>query len=299
MSPSQQWEFPGFTKVIHRSTYPAISSTNPANSAAGKVVVVTGGGTAIGRGIAHSFATAGARIVAIIGRRAAILASTKAELEASSGGKTQILTYAVDILDESGLNAAFADIANVSGSGIDVCVANAGLAVTQHSLAGTVDAWWQGFEVNVKGSFITFRAFAATKAKENPIFISVNSGAAHLGSFPNLSSYTASKMALAHLLPSLQVENPEIRCVAFHPGVIESDMNSGSGIVLSLDDVSLPADFALWLASDKAAWTKGKFLWAHWDVEELEGLSGEIEEKGELVMGLKGWPREVEVEVRV
>jgi len=44
MGSTQQatWEWPGYTKVIHRSVYPAIDPTNPANSTAGKVVVVTG-----------------------------------------------------------------------------------------------------------------------------------------------------------------------------------------------------------------------------------------------------------------
>ena len=38
----QTWEWPGYTKVIHRSAYRAISPLNPDNSTAGKVVVVTG-----------------------------------------------------------------------------------------------------------------------------------------------------------------------------------------------------------------------------------------------------------------
>nr|OQO13811.1 hypothetical protein B0A51_17369 [Rachicladosporium sp. CCFEE 5018] len=291
------WEWQPYTKIIHRSSYPAIDSKNPANSAEGKVVVVTGGGTSIGRGVATSFVQAGARIVAIIGRRSEVLESTKAGLEEL--GSAKILTYAVDILDEPGMNAAFEDISRISGSGIDVVVASAGLGTKQLATAGTVASWWKVFEVNIKGTFITFRAFAANKsAKGTPTFISINSNAAHLGAFPEFSAYVSAKMGLAHLLPPLQVENPDLRIVSIHPGVIESEMNADAGFSFSKDNVNLPGDFALWLASPAAAWTAGKFLWSHWDVEELAERKDEITAKGELTMGLKGWPREVEVEVR-
>jgi len=44
MASEQQptWEWPAYTKVIHRSVYEAIDPANPVNSTAGKVVVVTG-----------------------------------------------------------------------------------------------------------------------------------------------------------------------------------------------------------------------------------------------------------------
>jgi hypothetical protein len=44
MAPEQQpkWEWPAYTRVIHRSVYEAIDPTNPVNSTAGKVVLVTG-----------------------------------------------------------------------------------------------------------------------------------------------------------------------------------------------------------------------------------------------------------------
>ncbi|KAK6431826.1 hypothetical protein LTR95_012008 [Oleoguttula sp. CCFEE 5521] len=282
------WEFEPYTKIIHRSSYPAIDSKNPANSAEG---------TSIGRGVATSFVQAGARIVAILGRRANVLDSTKADLE--KAGSAKILTYAVDILDAAGLNAAFEDISRISGSGIDVVVASAGLGTKSLATSGTVASWWQVFEVNIKGTFITFRGFAANKStKGTPTFISINSNAAHLGAFPEFSAYVSSKMSLAHLLPSLQVENPAMRIVSIHPGVIESEMNADAGFSFSKDNVNLPGDFSVWLASPAAAWTAGKFFWSHWDVEELKEMREEIEKKGDLTMGLKGWPREVEVEVR-
>jgi hypothetical protein len=54
--------------------------------------------------------------------------------------------------------------------------------------------------------------------------------------------------------------------------------------------VSLPASFNVWLASPEARFLKGKYLWANWDVDELKAQAKEIEESGQLSIGLGGWP---------
>jgi len=41
--------------------------------------------------------------------------------------------------------------------------------------------------------------------------------------------------------------------------------------------VSLPADFMVWLASSEAAFLKGRYVWANWDVEEMLARKEEIE----------------------
>ena len=57
--------------------------------------------------------------------------------------------------------------------------------------------------------------------------------------------------------------------------------------------VSLAADFLVWAASEEAAFLRGKFVFATWDVEELKAKKGEIEQSGELTMALSGFPRAV------
>ncbi len=55
------------------------------------------------------------------------------------------------------------------------------------------------------------------------------------------------------------------------------------------DDVQLPGQFAVWLASKEAAFLKGRFVWANWDVRELLGRKGDFERDAELLtVGLKG-----------
>jgi hypothetical protein len=57
------------------------------------------------------------------------------------------------------------------------------------------------------------------------------------------------------------------------------------------DDVQLPGQFAVWLASEDAAFLKGRFVWANWDVRELLERKGEFESDPELLkVALKGDP---------
>jgi hypothetical protein len=54
--------------------------------------------------------------------------------------------------------------------------------------------------------------------------------------------------------------------------------------------VSLPATFAVWAASKEAKFLNGKFVWAHWDVDELKSKAKEIESTDKFTLGLIGWP---------
>jgi NAD(P)-dependent dehydrogenase (short-subunit alcohol dehydrogenase family) len=291
MAPSATFEWPHYTKTIHRSVYPGIDPKNPANSAAGKVVVITGGGSGVGKGISQAFVEAGAKAVVILGRRENILQDTKAELEKL--GSTKILTFKADVVDEAALNAAFEATEKEVGK-VDIVVGNAGYLPAASPAATTdVSDWWKAFEVNIKGALLLFRAWVPHKSSKSPTFISLNTGAAHGATFPTFSAYASSKMGQAHLITYLQAENPDVRVVSYHPGVIESEMNVKSGMTVSKDDLSLPSGFAVWLASPAASWLGGKYLWAHWDVDELAKLKDEIVAKDELKMGLMGWPREV------
>jgi hypothetical protein len=106
-------------------------------------------------------------------------------------------------------------------------------------------------------------------------------------------------MARGHLISFLQAENLSIRVVSFHPGVLDTEMGAKSGLPVSRDDMSLPTGFAVWLTSPAADWVGGRFLWAHWDVEELERMKEGILERGELMWGLTGWPKDVEARIVV
>ena len=56
------------------------------------------------------------------------------------------------------------------------------------------------------------------------------------------------------------------------------------------DAVELSGDFAVWLASQEAAFLNGRYVWANWDVDELKAKAGEIQAGQQLTAGILGWP---------
>jgi hypothetical protein len=58
--------------------------------------------------------------------------------------------------------------------------------------------------------------------------------------------------------------------------------------VLTVDTVSLPADFLVWAGSAEADFLGSKYVFASWDVEELKGKRAEIEKGLDLTVGLTG-----------
>ncbi|KAK0628073.1 Short chain dehydrogenase andI [Lasiodiplodia hormozganensis] len=182
MSSTHPW--PNLTKTTHRTEYAAISPLNPANSHAGKTVVVTAGATGVGLFISRGFLRAGARTVVLLARREAVLAEAAAGLrdefgEKSSDGVDKVLTYAVDITDEDRVNNVFADVRRRINSGddnddgkkvelrrdIDILVLSA--AYVDHGLpvlGYTRQSLRASFETNVLGNLNAVRAFVPEAA---------------------------------------------------------------------------------------------------------------------------------------
>lgn len=82
------------------------------------------------------------------------------------------------------------------------------------------------------------QAFLRHAAKD-AVLIALTAGLAHLPSMPGYSSYSTSKLAGIKLFESVQAENPELRVVNVHPGVIKSEMSdkgAAQGATLSFDD---------------------------------------------------------------
>ena len=108
--------FKSFTRTWHSQSYPEISPSRPELSAAGKFVFITGGGSGIGKATAIAFAQAGAKAIAIFGRRVGNLQLAAEEIrKANPAGTTTIITESVDISQRSALETAFASARNKAG----------------------------------------------------------------------------------------------------------------------------------------------------------------------------------------
>lgn len=142
---------PSLTKTYHTKSYPAISPSRPELSAAGKNIVITGGGTGIGRAIAFGFAEAKAASISILGRRLDRLEATKSDIVAKFPD-VKVFCYSADLLDGASVKAAFDVIAQQVGK-IHVYVSNAGVYSAGPVATVHVDEFMYSFEVRFHPSF--------------------------------------------------------------------------------------------------------------------------------------------------
>ena len=114
------------TSTYHRDVHLAISPSNPLNSASGKIVLITGASRGLGRGLAPSWAEAGAAGIVVTSRKEEALKEVTEAIEEKSGGKTEVLAVACEITSDESVNALFEKIKERFGR-LDVVVANAGV----------------------------------------------------------------------------------------------------------------------------------------------------------------------------
>lgn len=164
-----------------------------------------------------------ASTIAISGRTEKTLLATKKAVE-SSFPETKVLIFVADSTDEKAVDAAFQTVGHV-----DVLVNNAGFMAELVPVSESEPAnWWKAFEVNVLGGYIVTRAFLRVAAPKDAVLINVTTAAAHLSCFPTYSSYQASKLAGTKFFEGVAVENPGIRVMNVHPGVVETSMGRKS-----------------------------------------------------------------------
>jgi len=120
---------------------------------AGQAVIVTGGGSGIGRCTAHELAALGAG-VALVGRRIEKLQAVKAEIEAATAVRVSL--HACDIRDEPGVKQMVADAITLHGR-IDGLVNNAGGQYPQPARDISLKGWDAVVRNNLTGGFLVSR----------------------------------------------------------------------------------------------------------------------------------------------
>lgn len=215
-----------FTKTWHDKPYPFISPTRPELSSAGKNVVITGGGTGIGKAIGIAFAQAGAKSVAIIGRRVDRLESAANAIKAV-GQSAQVLMETGDVTKRESIEAALKNIVDKVGK-IDIFASNAGMLPEEGTVYGYSEAQLRNaFEVNFIGSFNSLQAFPSLAAPGAKLF-NTGSGIGHwapLPEVPGVFCYAAVKLATLKMFDYFAAENPDIHVVSFQPGIIGTEIN--------------------------------------------------------------------------
>jgi NAD(P)-dependent dehydrogenase (short-subunit alcohol dehydrogenase family) len=190
----------------------------------GKVAVVLGGTSGIGRALALGLADAGATVI-VSGRRIEQLNETAAEIEVR-GGKT--LRQTADVRDRKSLEALRDGVVQTFGK-VDILVNAAGITRKSPTVDLTEEAWSEIMDTNLTGALRGSQVFGKQMlGQKSGRIINV----ASLGSFVGLlevAAYSASKSGLASLTRSLAIEwsRHGVLVNAIVPGVFRTAMNAG------------------------------------------------------------------------
>ncbi|KAI4619720.1 hypothetical protein J4E83_005575 [Alternaria metachromatica] len=280
-----------FTKNAHQDAYPAIYPSIPEHSLAGKVAVITGASRGIGAmAMVPAFVKADVKGVALLASNAEKLAATEKSVK-EANPNIETLTYALDISDTKGVEAAFEAIRQKFGHA-DVLV-NAAGAMTGDGpkLHDTdPDQWWRNFEINGKGNYLLIRSFLRLlPSPDTPAtIVNVSSWQAFF-TVPPLGAYFMSKFILDALATYVAAEYPNVTAVSMHPGLVATDMlREPFRSLFNQDSPELVGGTAVWLCQEKAKFLSGRFIAANWDVEDLLSRKEEIVKDDLLKLTLKG-----------
>lgn len=191
----------------------------------GRVALVTGASSGIGRAVALTLAESGAKVV-VAARRTDKLFDLVKEIEAK-GGKA--MAVSADVEKEETLIAAYNDAETKFGP-VDTVIANAGINMDGWATQLTVEQLHTLMNVNVTGAFLTAREGArrmmknVEKGRGRVVLVASMGG---LRALPGLAAYCTSKAAVVMMAQALALEwaKYEINVNAVCPGYILTEIN--------------------------------------------------------------------------
>jgi NAD(P)-dependent dehydrogenase (short-subunit alcohol dehydrogenase family) len=237
----------------------------------GKVAIVTGASSGMGRASAIALANQGAKVV-IGARRMDKLEAVAAEIKslpAQAGHGKEALAVQLDVLKKSDIENIVATTVKTFGH-LDILLNDAGALDYSPFLEIKEEKWDLLLDTNLKGYFLMAQTAAREMAKQKYGRIiniaSIASGGVGIG-FPMLAHYTASKGGVVGLTEAMAGElGPMgITVNAIAPGGINTEMANGGDISpyvnrLAIKRIGKPEEIAaavIYLASDEAAYTTG------------------------------------------
>ena len=236
----------------------------------GKVAIVTGASSGIGRASSLEFTRNGANVMAV-GRNEADLNALRDESKELSG---TIQTHLADVTEMSQLDRLISETVDHFGQ-IDVLVNAAGILKQGNIENTTLDEWDRMMGINVRSVFYLMQSCIPHLERSEGNIVNVSS-VTGLRSFPNVLAYCVSKAAVDQLTrcSALELAPKGIRVNAVNPGVVITNIHKRGGmsdedyekfLVNSKNTHPLGrpgepgevADLIYFLASDKAKWVTG------------------------------------------
>ncbi|MEM7464805.1 MAG: SDR family oxidoreductase [Pseudomonadota bacterium] len=230
------------------------------NDFAGKVVLITGGRSGIGKACADRFADRGAKV-----------------LTAQRGRDETFDSIEADFLDPNAPSSVISEVVRRHGR-LDVLVNNAGLMREGNAIEFSEKDWTETIQVNLTAPFLLIKHALPHLIKSSGTIVNIGS-IEGLGSNPRHAAYCASKAGLHGLTRAIAVDHgPDgVRCNAVAPGWIDTELNDE--FIESLGDpeqfrqkigdihpvgrtgkAEEIASLVTWLASPEAAFVTGQ-IW--------------------------------------
>ncbi|MDJ0733382.1 MAG: SDR family oxidoreductase [Nostocaceae cyanobacterium] len=190
----------------------------------GRVAMVTGGTSGIGRAIAQSLAARGANLA--IGSRSASQSSCQAEIE-SLGVKALVMN--LDVAATDSVKNFYESVVTTFGQ-VDILVNAAGIT-SVHSICGHPDELWHRIiDVNLNGIYRTIKlCLPGMIERQWGRIINIASTAATVGS-PSVPAYCTSKAAVVGLTRCVALEGAPhgVTCNSISPGWVETELGKNA-----------------------------------------------------------------------
>ncbi|MBQ6220366.1 MAG: glucose 1-dehydrogenase [Methanosphaera sp.] len=234
----------------------------------GKVAIVTGATSGMGRATAKLFAEEGAKVV-VTGRNEE---RAKAVVDDIKAAGNEAIYVIADMSDMDDVKKIFDTTMDTYGT-VDVLFNNAGMLSMSPLMDVSLEEWNKVFNVNVTSSLVLTQLVAPVMKEKGKGTIINTCSVASFGAHHGFAAYVDSKHAMAGLTKSIAWElGPEIRCNGIAPGLIHTAMvdsiGGPSALQQMIDQCPVKrcgepediASLALFLATDESSFMSGQVI---------------------------------------
>ena len=233
----------------------------------GRVALVTGGGSGIGKAAAITLAREGAKI-GVLGRTRSELDKTVAEIAAEGG---TAIALEADIADEEAMRAAVAKLVETYHQ-LDIVVANAGINGVWAPIDDLApEEWDKTIRINLRGTYLTLHVTVPQmKAQGGGSIVVVSSiNGNRTFTSPGATAYSATKAAQVAMVQQLALElaRHKIRINAVCPGKIDTEIDDNTSL-RDQEETRVPVE------------------WPEGDIPLTDGAAGSAQDVADVILFL-------------